>query len=91
MSADALVSMAGATMKERAAKWPTDEVSMSTDLCARQRSKAMRNTNEDRGDQSKKCEIGKVGKSEGESAVVSRRLAVGAGPSGVGAAHDLES
>jgi hypothetical protein len=29
MSADALVSMAGATMKERAAKWPTEEVSIS--------------------------------------------------------------
>ena len=42
MSADALVSMAGATMKERAAKWPTDDVSMSTDLCPRLPRKAMR-------------------------------------------------
>jgi hypothetical protein len=42
MSADALVSMAGATMKERAAKWPTDEVSINTHLCVRPHSKAMR-------------------------------------------------
>ncbi len=44
MRADALASMAGATMKERAAKWPTDEVSMSTDLCVGLPTKAMSET-----------------------------------------------
>ena len=44
MSAVALVSMAGATMKERAAKWPTEEVSMSTDLGLGLQPKAMRET-----------------------------------------------